>query len=80
VSQTNKSATTFIELSVDEALVLFECLHRYIEGNSLTIEDQAEARVLSTLCGMLEKQLAAPFASNYQELLADARDRLRDQE
>ena len=75
-----KSGITSIALGADEALVLFELLQRFCEGNSLTIKDEAEARVLSTLCGMLEKQLAAPFASNYKELLADARDRLLDRE
>lgn len=75
-----KSAITPIEIGADEALVLFEFLQRFVESDSLTIEDQAEERVLWNLCGLLEKQLVAPFASNYHELLVSARDRLRDRE
>lgn len=71
-------AFSSIDLGADEALVLFEFLQRFSESDSLTIQDQAEQRALWNLCCLLEKQLVAPFASNYQELLASARDRLRD--
>jgi hypothetical protein len=35
-----------IELSTDEALVLFEFLHRYGDSDTLEVADQAEQRVL----------------------------------
>jgi hypothetical protein len=67
-----------IELTTDEALVLFEFLQRFSESDALTLEDQAEQRVLWNLCCVMEKTLSEPFAVNYAELLAQARDRLRD--
>lgn len=66
------------ELTIDEALVLFELLQRFSESDALTLEDQAEQRVLWNLCCVMEKTLSEPFAVNYAELLAQARDRLRD--
>lgn len=72
--------TTSIDLTADEALVLFEFLQRFSESDVLAIQDQAEERALWNLCCLLEKRLVIPFASNYQELLAGARDRLRDEE
>lgn len=67
-----------IELTGDEALVLFELLSRYSDSNSLVIEDQAEQRALWNLLSVLEKQLAEPLRPEYRELLQRARDRLRD--
>ena len=70
--------TVTLSLTADEAVVLFELLQRFSESNALAIEDQAETRALWNLCCLLEKQLVQPFASNYRELLADSRERLRD--
>lgn len=67
-----------IELTSDEALVLFEFLQRFSESDKLVLEDQAEQRALWNLTCILEKELAQPFAVNYGELLSQARDRLRD--
>jgi hypothetical protein len=67
-----------IELTGDEALVLFELLSRYSDSESLVIEDQAEQRALWNLFGVLEKQLAEPLRLEYVELLQGARERLRD--
>lgn len=67
-----------IELTADEALVLFEFLQRFSDSDMLTLEDQAEQQVLWNLCCLMEKSLSAPFASNYGELVAQARGRLRD--
>lgn len=66
-----------LELTGDEALVLFEFLSRFDEG-SLAIEDQAEERVLWDLHGRLQKRLAEIFNPDYKALLAAARGRLRD--
>lgn len=76
-----ESRTEIIDLSLtkDEALVLFEFLSRFSESNSkLTIEDQAEERVLWNLCCDLEKNLVEAFCGNYDELLEKARERVRD--
>jgi hypothetical protein len=67
-----------IELTGDEALVLFELLSRYYSSDSLSIEDQAERRTLWNLHCQLEKQLVEPFQPDYGALLRQARDRLRD--
>ena len=44
----------------------------------LTVEDQAEQRALWNLCCLPEKQLVEPFPADYQRLVQEARDRLRD--
>ncbi len=72
--------TCSIELTADEALVLFEFLQRFSDTDVLQIEDPAERQVLWGLGGMLEKQLVAPFRPNYADLLAKARARLRDED
>lgn len=67
-----------LELTADEALVLFEFLSQYSDSNILAIEDQAEQRALWNLLCLLEKQLVEPFRPDYSQLLQQARDRLRD--
>lgn len=66
-----------LELSKDEALVLFEFLSRFSEHDKLQIEDQAEVRALWDVQAMLEKLLVEPFMPDYLELLSGARERLR---
>jgi len=67
-----------LELSADEALVFFEFVSRFTDSDQLSIADQSEARALWNLCALLEKQLSEPFSPRYSELLARARERLRD--
>ena len=69
-----------LELSGDEALVLFEFVSRFSESDRLSIADQAEARALWNLCCLLQKQLVEPFSPDYTLLLQRARDRLRDED
>jgi hypothetical protein len=69
-----------IKLSKAEALVLFEFLSRYSNEDKLIIEDQAEQRALWNLQCVLEKELMEPFMANYSELLASAREGLRDKD
>ncbi len=69
-----------IELSGEEALVLFEFLSRYSDEKKLEIVDQAEQRVLWDLCCILERQLVAPFKAEYADLLSRAREHVRDAE
>jgi hypothetical protein len=72
------SQSVTLELTGDEALVLFEFLHRFEDTDKLSISDQSEERILWNLSARLEKVLVAPFASNYAQLLEEARERLRD--
>lgn len=72
------SEPVHLELTSDEALVLFEFLSRFDDEGTLTIQDQAEQRALWNLHGLLQKQLVEPFDPNYKALLAAAQDRLRD--
>ena len=68
-----------ISLNKNEALILFELLSRFSESDSvLTIEHQAEKSVLWSLCCDLEKILVEPFYENYDELLHQAREKLKD--
>lgn len=67
-----------LELSGDEALVLFEFLARFDDEDTLALEDQAEERALWNLHCLLQKQLVEIFDPNYKALLAAARGRLRD--
>ena len=72
------SGSVTLLLTSDEALVLFELLSRYSNSNQLAVEDQAEQRALWNLQCLLEGQLVEPFRSDYDDLLRNARDRLRD--
>jgi hypothetical protein len=67
-----------LRLSRDEAIVLFELLSRYTDTGALTIEDQAEQRVLWDLCSMLESQLHEPISPDYDDMLERARAAVRD--
>jgi hypothetical protein len=68
-----------LELSRDEALVLFEVLHRWADTDRLEFVDEAEQRAMWNLSALLERLMAEPFRPDYDELLAAARDRLRDE-
>ena len=71
----------FIDLSRDEALVLFEWISRFNELENRHLEDQAEERVLWNIEADLEQLLFIQLtASNFDELLKKARDRVRDPE
>ncbi len=71
-------AAVSIDLTGDEALVLYELLRRFTESDRLETVDQAEQRALWNLCASLESALVEPLDPAYSELLAAARDRLRD--
>ena len=67
-----------INLTQDEALVLFDWLGRYgATGGADRFEHGAEQIVLSNLEVMLEKKLTEPFDENYNALLQEARERLQ---
>jgi hypothetical protein len=67
-----------VELSNEEALVLFEFLSRFAEDEKLEIIDQAEKEVLMDVLASLERELVEPFANNYKEILEEARRKVRD--
>jgi hypothetical protein len=71
----------YVRMSNDEALVLFERLHRHGAANvrldQLGLEDAAERVVLWDLSGSLEKLLVEPFRPDYAQLLEKARANLR---
>jgi hypothetical protein len=67
-----------IELSGDEALVLFAFLQRFDDEGTFGIVDQPEERALWNLHGLLESRLTELFHPDYTTLVSAARDRLRD--
>ena len=62
-----------IELSIDEALVLFDFLSRFEKDDELAIRHAAEERILWDVLAVLEKGLNAPLSRDYGKLLAQAR-------
>jgi hypothetical protein len=69
-----------IQLSKQEALVLFELLPRWGETNALSapLEHRAEQRVLWNILGRLESILAEPFMPNYSDQLNMARELIQE--
>ena len=73
-----KSDDISLTLTRDEALVLFEFFSRFSDKDELSIIDQAEERALWNLTCVFEKVLAEPFGADYEEVIQQARERLRD--
>ena len=69
-----------LQLTRDEAIVLFEYLRRCEDDNSLVFVDQAEERALWNLELLIHMQMFEHLDPRYGELLQEARDRLRDPE
>jgi hypothetical protein len=70
-----------LDISDDEALVLYDLLADYAEhdtGRQLTIRSAAERNALWALSAALDKLLVAPFQENYKEQLAAARARVEE--
>ncbi|MCZ4095984.1 MULTISPECIES: hypothetical protein [Streptomyces] len=67
-----------IELSDDQALVLFDWISRVLqrEDFSLLVDDRAVWSALFRISGTLETQTSTIFDSNYSALLESARQRL----
>ena len=76
----SRDGEVVLQLTADEALVLFAFASRFSDMDRLEIVDQAEERALWNLCCYFERQLVQPFEGDYGEQLAAARDRLRDSE
>ena len=68
-----------VTLTSDEALVLFELLHRWEDSGEIgTVLMPGEQTALWALSGHLESTLVEPFEGNYRELLDHARQRLAE--
>ncbi len=67
-----------VEITKDEALVLFEFLSRVAENNELQAEHSSEEKVLANILCSLEEKLVEPLEDNYLELLNAARSRVSD--
>jgi hypothetical protein len=68
-----------VTLTSDEALVLFELLHRLeVTGEIGTVLMPGEQAALWALSCSLDRVLADPFEGNYGELVDHARQRLAD--
>ncbi len=65
-----------IILSRDEALVLFELFARSDDDDAFVLRHNAEYIALMSISCQLEKVLAEPFGSRYDDLLTIARDRV----
>jgi hypothetical protein len=66
-----------LRLTADEALVLFDWLHRCEdEGRIVQPEHDGERTALFNLSALLERELVEPFQQNYLELVDLARVRL----
>jgi hypothetical protein len=66
-----------VTLTSDEALVLFELLHRWEDSGQIdTVLMPGEQAALWALSCLLESTLVEPFEGNYHELIDQARQRL----
>jgi pSer/pThr/pTyr-binding forkhead associated (FHA) protein len=66
-----------VALSPDEALVLFELLHRWEDPGEIgTVLMPGERTALRALSGLLESILVEPLEASYRELVDNARQRL----
>jgi hypothetical protein len=74
---TSSESPVKIELTRDEALVLFDLLHRFEKTEKLDLQHQAEEQALWNLSCLLERELVEPFSRNYDEIPEQARARLR---
>lgn len=68
-----------VALTSDEALVLFELLHRWEDSGDVDdVLIPGEHTALWALSSRLESALSEPFQGNYCELVDDARQRLAE--
>ena len=72
-----ESGDVSIALTTDEALVLFDLLHRWEDDDRVTTPQHAAEQVaLWNLFALLERELREPFDPHYADLVAKARTRL----
>lgn len=71
--------SVYLRMSRDEALVLFEWVHRHEDADvdlSQMVSHPAERETLWAISAALEKLLPEPFRNDYQGLVRRARDRI----
>ena len=79
MKSTNESKRVLLDFTNEEAIVLHDWVSRFNQGeNEEFFADQAEVRVLWDIEACLEKAISDTFNSNYNELLALARSKVRD--
>jgi hypothetical protein len=77
VAATHDDGAVSVLLTADEALVLFELLHRWEDADAVSGPlVPGEQTALWALSGRLESQLVEPFDKQYLQLVAKARERL----
>jgi hypothetical protein len=74
----SKDEKIVINLSKDEALILFDWLARVNERGTVETDD-IEKQLLCNVEADLERILVEPFAENYFELITLAKARVRGQ-
>ena len=67
-----------LRLDRRRALVFFDFLSRFSDDEKLSINHQAEERVLWDLCADLERELVEPLRPDYDQLLANSRKVVAD--
>jgi hypothetical protein len=70
------SSACTVELTEDEALVLFEYFERLDETGEIAFTHPSEYVALQRVAGQVCKGTSAMFKANYAELLAAARERV----
>jgi len=65
-----------VNVTKDEAIVLFEFLARFNERKEVTIQHESERIVLWNLLAQLEQKLNEPLDPHYQRILDSSRKRL----
>jgi len=69
-----------INLTEDEAWVLFEFVRRFSDTDKLEIKDQAEERAIWNLTCIFEKTLHQEKDIDYKKFIEECRERLRDEQ
>lgn len=74
---TDDGGEVTISLTTDEALVLFDLLHRWEDDEQVTPpQNEAEQIALWNVSALLARVLVEPFSPDYTRLVSEARTRL----
>ncbi len=68
-----------LDISKEEAIVLWNFLRRYSETDMLGTEDQAEQRALWNLECVLEKNVGSLYQEDWESALKSACEKIRDE-
>lgn len=74
------SKSNQIELSNDEALILFERLAQLDDQGAFPVKDHAEELVFWKIQSQLEKSLVEPLKPDYRKLVLEAKARVTEKE